>query len=192
MRSSRFAAMAVLGFALAACGGEQQAADPDPERDAAAQEVAVRSAHAPLRTADGQDAGSVTATEDAAGGIALSLSVTGMTPGQRGVHVHMVGLCEGPAFESAGLHWNPGNRVHGLEAEGGSHAGDMPNLTVGADGRGTLEYILQGGTFAQLLDADGSAFVVHAGADDQTTDPSGDSGDRVACGVFAERPATGA
>ena len=72
-----------------------------------------------------------------------------------------------------------------MENPQGQHAGDMPNLTVGSDGRGALEYRLEGGGFDGLLDDDGSAFVVHALADDQRTDPSGDSGDRIACGVFA-------
>ena len=88
-------------------------------------------------------------------------------------------------FESAGGHWNPGSTQHGLENPKGAHAGDMPNLTAADDGTGSLTFTLKGGTMAQLLDADGSAFVVHAGQDDQKTDPSGNSGDRIACGVFA-------
>ena len=139
---------------------------------------------APLKKADGTAAGSAIASVTPEG-LSVSVSVTGITPGQHGVHVHMTGKCEGPAFASAGGHWNPGSTKHGLDAPDGAHAGDMPNLTVAEDGTGTLTFTLRSGTLAELLDADGSAFVVHAGPDDQKTDPSGNSGDRVACGVFA-------
>ena len=91
---------------------------------------------------------------------------------------------EPPKFASAGGHWNPAARQHGLDNPQGHHAGDMPNLTVAADGTGKLQYTLAGATLAGLLDADDSAFVVHAMRDDQKTDPSGMSGDRIACGVF--------
>lgn len=96
----------------------------------------------------------------------------------------MTGKCDAPKFESAGGHWNPTGAKHGLEDPAGQHAGDMPNLVVGEDGRGTLSYELQGATFEGLLDSDGSAMVIHASVDDQKTDPSGNSGDRIACGIF--------
>ena len=175
---------AILALGLAACGSP----DPsdEPQADAAADAAAVAEpmeAVALLRTADGDSAGAATAS--AAGDtVTISLNVEGLPPGEHGVHVHMAGSCEAPGFESAGGHWNPGNAMHGLEGEDGQHAGDMPNLTVAEDGTGTLEYQLVGGTFDGLMDADGSAFVVHADPDDQMTDPSGNSGDRIACGVF--------
>lgn len=189
-------AIAALAFATTACGSvtSPPANTGEPANVALPIEndmlpidnVAETSetATATLKKADGTAAGSAIAsvTPD---GLSVSLSVTGITPGQHGVHVHMTGKCEGPAFASAGGHWNPANTKHGLEAPDGAHAGDMPNLTVAADGTGTLTFSLKSGTLAQLLDADGSAFVVHAGPDDQKTDPSGNSGDRVACGVFA-------
>ena len=178
----------ILTFALASCGSPE-ATDGSGEAPAAPQPAppppAARAmrAVAMLRTADGTAAGSATAT--AAGGqVAIVLQVQGLPPGEHGVHVHMTGRCDGPTFESAGGHWNPTNATHGLEDPAGQHAGDMPNLTVGADGAGTLEYQLVGGSFDGLMDADGSAFVVHASADDQRSDPSGNSGDRIACGVF--------
>ncbi|MEG3153256.1 superoxide dismutase family protein, partial [Sphingomonas sp. ZT3P38] len=146
--------------------------------------AAAETATAPLQTADGTAAGSAIASL-MPDGLNVTLSVTGIKPGQHGVHVHMTGKCEAPAFTTAGGHWNPASTQHGLENSKGSHAGDMPNLTVAEDGTGTLTFTLKSGTMAQLLDADGSAFVVHAKADDQKTDPSGDSGDRIACGVFA-------
>lgn len=179
---------AILTLALAGCGSpepadEAQEAPPATTADPAGGATVAR-AVAMLRTADGAAAGSATATAGADGQVMVALSVQGLPPGQHGVHVHMTGRCDTPTFESAGGHWNPTNATHGLEDPAGQHAGDMPNLTVGADGAGTLEYRLVGGAFDGLLEADGSAFVVHAGADDQRTDPSGDSGDRIACGVF--------
>jgi Cu-Zn family superoxide dismutase len=173
---------AIMVFGLAACGSStpesQEAAPPATPTATPMEAVAM------LQTADGQPAGRATAAE-APGGLAITLNVEGLAPGEHGVHVHTTGSCEPPKFESAGGHWNPTERQHGLDNPQGHHAGDMPNLTVAADGTGTLEYTLAGATLAGLLDADGSAFVVHAMGDDQKTDPSGDSGDRIACGVFS-------
>ena len=172
----------VLTFALAGCGSPETTEPAEAPAPAPAPAEAAR-AVAMLQTADGTAAGSAAAS--AAGDqVMVSLTVEGLPPGEHGVHVHTTGRCDAPTFESAGGHWNPANQQHGLEDPQGQHAGDMPNLTVGQDGRGTLEYQLEGGGFDGLFDADGSAFVVHAGVDDQRTDPSGDSGDRIACGVF--------
>lgn len=120
-------------------------------------------------------------------GLRLSVSVRGLSRGERGVHIHSVGKCEGPGFASAGPHWNPMNKMHGLENPDGSHRGDMPNLLVNRKGQAKLKYDIadaklkgEGG----LLDIDGAAIVIHAKSDDQRTDPSGNSGDRIACGVF--------
>lgn len=180
-------AILALGLAVSACGssdpaGTEATADTVivPNEQV---EVAIPSATAPLALADGKSAGTVTATfED--GAIKVVVSAEGLTPGEHGVHIHTTGTCEGPAFASAGGHWNIGDKKHGIENPQGQHAGDMPNLVVGEDGKGQLEYTLMGGSFTELMDQDGAAFVVHAGKDDQVTDPSGDSGDRVACGVF--------
>ena len=176
---------AVLTFALAGCGSPETtepAEEPSPAPAPPPAADSVR-AVAMLRTTDGAAAGSASAV-NTGGQVVISLDLQGLPPGVHGVHVHMTGRCDGPTFASAGGHWNPADRQHGLENPQGQHAGDMPNLTVGEDGRGTLEYQLRGGGFEDLFDADGSAIVVHASADDQRTDPSGDSGDRIACGVF--------
>lgn len=173
---------AVLVLGLAACGSPEPA---DETTDETAMETpAPAQAVATLQTADGAQVGTATATETP-DGVKISVNAMNMPPGEHGVHVHMTGTCEGPDFTSAGGHWNPEDKQHGLENADGQHAGDMPNLDVDDNGTGTLEYTLKGGaTFAGLMDEDGSAFMVHEGEDDQMTDPSGDSGSRIACGVF--------
>jgi Cu-Zn family superoxide dismutase len=142
-------------------------------------------ADAALKTAAGAPAGTATVTQTT-DGLQVTVKVEGLPPGSHGVHVHTVGRCDAPDFASAGGHWNPGQMQHGLDNPKGHHAGDMPNLTVGADGKGMLAYVLPGAKLDALLDADGAALVVHATTDDQKTDPSGNSGGRIACGVFAK------
>lgn len=178
---------------VAACGspedGDQSnaatAQGPGANASSGEPREQARQVTAELRTAEGTAAGTATA-RSVDGGILVALNVEGLPPGQHGVHVHMAGRCDAPSFEGAGGHWNPTNQQHGLEMPAGQHAGDMPNLVVGQDGRGSLEHRLEGGGFEGLLDNDGSALVVHASADDQLTDPSGNSGGRIACGVFRE------
>lgn len=192
-------ALVAIALATAACGGETtpNANVVEPanavipvENEAWGNEalgnavMTGETAIAPLKMADGTSVGSATASATDAG-LAITVSVNGIPAGAKGVHVHMTGKCEGPAFASAGGHWNPASAQHGLENPQGAHAGDMPNLTVADDGTGSLSFTLKSGTMAQLLDADGSAFMIHAAADDQKTDPAGNSGDRIACGVFA-------
>ena len=186
MRKFALPLLALGAATLAACGGNDTAEEPAADDTAMADTAAPgagETASATLLTADGEEVGTVTAT-GSAGGITIDVSAMNMPEGLHGVHVHTVGSCD-DAFAAAGGHWNPAEAKHGLEAEGGQHAGDMPNLEVNADGTGSLTYMLAPtATFAGLMDADGSAFIVHAGEDDQVTDPSGDSGDRIACGVF--------
>jgi superoxide dismutase, Cu-Zn family len=150
--------------------------------------VTGASVSAALRDAGGRTMAQATATQ-LEQGIRLRVEANGFSPGGHGIHIHEVGRCDAPTFESAGPHWNPANRQHGLQNPHGAHAGDMPNLLIGADGRGTIEFVipnarLTGGS-APLLDADGAALVIHAQPDDQTSDPSGNSGARIACGVFS-------
>ncbi|WP_235211446.1 superoxide dismutase family protein [Sphingopyxis sp. LC363] len=179
-----------ISAVLAGCDAPEtstQAPDPTVSKEGAAgaggDGTTVESAAAILRTAGGEPAGQATATM-VDGRVKLALQVEGLPTGRHGAHVHMTGKCDAPKFESAGGHWNPTGAKHGLEDPAGQHAGDMPNLVVGEDGRGTLSYELQGATFEGLLDSDGSAMVIHASVDDQKTDPSGNSGDRIACGIF--------
>lgn len=119
--------------------------------------------------------------------VTLSVAVAGLTQGTHGIHLHMVGKCDAPEFTTAGGHLNPGMKQHGTENPAGSHLGDLPNLTVGASGAGTITATLGGSreeVLAQIFDVDGTAVVIHASADDYRTDPSGNSGARIACGVI--------
>jgi Cu-Zn family superoxide dismutase len=136
-----------------------------------------------LHTADGTDVGRATATE-VAGGLRFTIDARGLPAGTHGAHVHTIGRCDAPDFTTAGGHWNPTGKKHGAMNPQGPHEGDLPNLIVGTDGRGTIGITIPGATMAGLLDADGSALVVHANPDDLMTDPSGNSGGRIACGVF--------
>jgi superoxide dismutase, Cu-Zn family len=143
-------------------------------------------ATAVLHQGNGAPAG--TALLTAAGDrLTLTLAIAGLPPGQHGVHLHMAGRCDAPDFASAGGHLNPASHQHGTLNPAGSHLGDLPNLTVTRLGTGTLTVEL-GGTRAEtemaLFDSDGAAVVVHAGIDDYKTDPSGNSGARIACGVL--------
>lgn len=145
-----------------------------------------RLGQATLRLANGQPAG--TAQLLASGSqVNISVAVTGMSEGVRGAHLHMVGKCDAPNFETAGGHLNPHGREHGHENPAGAHFGDLPNITVGSSGTGTVSATLRGSreeVLAHVFDSDGTAVVVHAGPDDYRTDPSGNSGGRIACGVL--------
>lgn len=142
------------------------------------------SASAVLHDANGAEVGHAMATS-VAGGVRFSADLHGLPPGTHGIHVHTVGLCDAPGFTTAGGHWNPTGMKHGSMNPQGPHEGDLPNLIVGQDGRGTVAAVIPGAAVATLIDADGAAIVVHAGPDDLMTDPSGNSGGRIACGVFA-------
>lgn len=148
----------------------------------------VRIAGAWLARGDGTALGTATIVEGHRGIATLLVSISGLSPGQHGIHLHAVGKCDGPKFTSAGGHLNPFGKHHGMKNPAGKHLGDLPNLAVAADGTATLSYPLGLSARAmqdQLFDADGTAIVVHAGPDDYATDPSGNSGGRVACGVFS-------
>ena len=117
-------------------------------------------------------------------GVMLRIDAAGVPAGQHGVHVHATGRCDPPGFTSAGPHWNPTERKHGHRNPAGFHMGDLGNLGVGADGRLVAGLLVPQATIDALRDADGAALVLHAKADDEVTDPSGNSGDRIACAVL--------
>lgn len=145
------------------------------------------SARADMIDASGRGLGAVILTQGP-NGILLSGALIGLSPGEHGFHVHQTGACEPPTFESAESHLAGGSDAHGFDAEGGPHAGDLRNLVAADDSTATIDQSnarlsLRNGDTA-LLDGDGSAIVVHAGPDDYRSQPSGASGDPIACGVI--------
>lgn len=143
-------------------------------------------ARADIKDAEGKKVGDAV-LEDKAGGVQITTTLYGLPPGTRAFHVHEVGKCE-PPFESAGGHFNPTRKQHGMSNPGGAHAGDLPNLLVGQDGRARAVTMVKGASLesgtSALLGGTGTALVVHEGADDNTSDPAGNAGKRIACGVI--------
>lgn len=144
----------------------------------------------PLIGANGQTVGTVRAWQTS-GGVTFRIDATGLPHGIHGIHVHAVGRCDAPEFTTAGSHWNPANRKHGTSNPQGPHAGDLPNIEVSANGALGQAVTLSNASLTGiagapnvLLDADGAALVIHAAADDYVTDPSGNSGARIACAVI--------
>jgi Cu-Zn family superoxide dismutase len=143
------------------------------------------SAQADIRDGGGRTVARASAiqTGDA---LRVRVEAAGLPPGIYGAHIHMIGRCAPPAFDSAGAHWNPTGRQHGRDNPQGQHLGDLPNLMVGTDRRGSYEFTVPSAWLAggarPVLDADGAAIVIHARPDDYRTDPSGNSGARIACG----------
>jgi Cu-Zn family superoxide dismutase len=187
-RSALAVSLLFAGTALVACS--QKAEEPagnvaEPpamaEPSAAPQTIA-------LNGTDGRPVGTVTLSEDA-NGVTIKVDASAIAAGTHGVHLHEKGLCEGPKFESAGAHWNPESKQHGRDNPMGAHLGDLANFDIGQAGAATTSFTVAGVTMSgatnALADADGTSLVVHAKADDYKTDPSGNSGDRVACAVLA-------
>jgi Cu-Zn family superoxide dismutase len=184
------ATLSLLTFACAARDGDgNDTAVADSPATASTPAVSADpSVTTTVRDASGRDLGTLTLTETGAG-IAVAGRLTGLTPGDHGMHFHTVGRCDAPGFESAGEHWNPTNAQHGAQHPQGPHFGDMPNVSVGPDSIADVQATTAGGSLrgAQqaLLDADGAALIIHASRDDQQTNPSGRSGNPVACGVIS-------
>lgn len=193
--------LTILGCAslatLSACnsstsGGAASASSAAPSTaarpaESAASAANVNSASVDLKNAAGQTVGQARLVQQG-DAVVIDVSAAGLTPGKHGVHIHTIGQCAAPDFSSAGGHWNPTAKKHGLENPEGHHGGDMPNMDVGADGSGLLHTTLASATLSgganPILDADGAALVIHAGHDDMKSDPAGNSGGRIACGVI--------
>ena len=177
------ATAATASVSLAGCATSPQA-EPIDDRPAAIATLTgdLRDVSARVRAR--------AAVEQAGDSLRVRVEAVDMAAGAYGVHIHTTGRCDGPGFESAGPHWNPTGHHHGKDNSQGMHRGDLPNLLVGSDGRGSFEYTIPGGGKAAgahdgLLDNDGAAIVIHAKPDDFRTDPSGNSGTRMACAVLA-------
>lgn len=171
-------AVLVLGLALTGCA-TMQPGSPQATAD--------------LKNTKGEAVGTASFWEDA-GGVRVRAQLRGLSPGKHGFHIHAVGKCDPPDFMSSGGHFNPGGKKHGFKSQAGAHAGDLPNLEAGADGTASFDYVAQTVTLragpTSLFDADGSALVIHANPDDEVTDPTGNSGGRVACGVVRKATAS--
>ena len=181
MKAAATTTAALAALVLTACAtGRREAPEPadQPPATAAAQ----------LRDAGGRAVASASAAQ-VGDAVRVRVEAAGLSPGIYGAHLHTVGRCDAPSFESAGPHWNPANREHGPDNPRGQHMGDLPNLLVGTDGRGSFEFTIPGAALAggarALFDRDGAAVVLHARPDDYRTDPSGNSGARIACGVLS-------
>lgn len=184
MSKARVTAAAGFACALIASG----CATTGPAADS------VAAAVVDFVTPTGGSMGSGVLWQDPLGVVHVDAQLRGLQAGEHGIHFHEVGRCDGAgslAFASAGAHFNPGGRRHGLNAPDGPHAGDAPNLVAGSDGRASVHFTTNRVTLtsgpASLNDADGSSLVVHALGDDQVTDPSGNSGARISCAVVRIR-----
>jgi Cu-Zn family superoxide dismutase len=153
---------------------------------------AQHQARAEIKNAAGNGIGSA-ALRESKDGVVITVNVKALPPGLHAMHLHAVGKCEGPAFTSAGPHVNPLNKHHGLTHPAGPHAGDLPDMYVQKNGVGRYEVLADsvtlGSAETSIFDADGTALILHATADDNSTDPAGNAGDRIACGVLTKAAA---
>lgn len=183
-RSISLAALPIL--ALAACDNEP--APPPAPNEPSAPLIASPTAPAGLIRADGSSAGSVI-LEATTHDVTVKVAATELPPGVHGIHIHASGMCDTPKFEAAGAHWNPTTRKHGKDNPLGAHMGDLLNIEIGPGGSGAAKFLIPAAKLRDgptaIMDADGASLVIHAKSDDYKTDPSGNSGDRIACAVIS-------
>jgi superoxide dismutase, Cu-Zn family len=177
MTTRRFSSAAGAALLLLAACGAMAGADK-----------ARKTATADLKDVKGQSVGvaKFTATKS---GVEMSAKLMNLSPGVHAIHIHEAGKCDAPDFKTAGGHFNPAGRKHGMQNPEGHHAGDLPNFTVDAKGKGTFKSTTQDVTLAgsgptSLFRAGGTSVVIHEKADDMKTDPAGNAGTRIACGAI--------
>jgi superoxide dismutase, Cu-Zn family len=186
MRARSIVTIAAGALILVACGR-----DEEPATGTLSEAPSVA-----LVNASGEIIGSVRGG-DSDDGATLLIDSHSLPPGEHALHIHTIGICEPPSFESAGPHWNPTHRQHGGLNPEGPHLGDLENVTVGQDGRLQVQIVVPGIFMrnegrdvrpgaTQILDASGAALVIHADADDYRTDPTGNAGGRIACAVLGD------
>jgi len=147
--------------------------------------VAADTAKAILSDPEGNEVGTVS-LRAVPSGVLLDANFTALPEGAHAFHIHGIGKCEPPSFKSAGGHYNPGDDQHGLENPAGPHAGDMPNIHVPENGKLRIEVLNQMVNLPDLLGGEGTSIVLHEDADDYVSDPAGDAGPRIACGVITK------